>query len=79
MNKTRHITVAIAVIGALWTGYSFLALSGTSLPYQDPTPEMAAAQRAQVEFWETSFVVGAAVFAIGLAGVVWSRRGRRRR
>ena len=36
--------------------FSFLALSGTMLPYQDATQEMLIAQAIEIDFWEYSLL-----------------------
>ena len=50
--------------------------SGASLPYQDPTPELLAIQRGQIESAKVVAAVGALLFASGVLGVAMRRRFR---
>lgn len=62
--------VLVAVACCLPT-FTFLELSGTSLPYQDPTPDMLQQQASEVADLERELavrlVIGAGLGAFGVA------------
>jgi hypothetical protein len=53
----------------------FLGLAAESLPYQDPTAAMLAAQQRSIRGWQAGFVASSAV--AGLAALSLWRGGRR--
>jgi hypothetical protein len=63
----------------------FADLSGASLPYQDPTPDMLHKQAADIAAARTNFIISLLVSTIltltGIGGVsygIWTRRAKRR-
>jgi hypothetical protein len=61
---------------------SFAELSGASIPYQDPTPEMVQKQAAETAALEHQLVmrawIGGALASAGLVALIYARRHRRR-
>lgn len=55
---------------------AFGRYSVASLPYQDPTPELLAVQRGQIEAARTLGLVGGMVFISGVGWVILRRRRR---
>jgi hypothetical protein len=70
----RIENVIFVVVGLLGAFYSFLAFSGTSLPYPDTTPEMLEHQSDKVQFWGLSLLANILVLIIGCWGLWRSRR-----
>ena len=46
------------------------------MPYQDPTPELLALQRGQIESAKTVALFGFLIFICGVAWVIIRRRSR---
>ena len=49
---------------------------GHSLPYQDPTPELLAVQRGQIQTAEILGAVGVVLMVIGIGWIIFRRRSR---
>lgn len=67
------LTIGGILIAAAWVipCHLFARLSGASLPYQDPTPQMLAAQAAQVDAVEHELTLwGPVAMAVALLGAV---------
>lgn len=62
---------------------TFLELSGTSLPYQDPTPDMVAEQAARIAALERALVFDLSIAtlsaSLGALAITYGLRRRRRR
>ena len=75
--------VLLLVASCMLPCLPFLDLSGISMPYQDPTPEMLEKQAADIAAAERRLAVYAAVAGalavIGLAAVVYAFTHRRSR
>jgi hypothetical protein len=71
MRTGSFIFVVVALLGAC---FSFLALSGASLPYQDATPEMLERQADQIQFWGSALFANLLVLITGGWGLWRSRR-----
>lgn len=46
------------LLGILWSLFSFLALIGEVLPYQDVTPAMLREQAEDITFWGDAMLFG---------------------
>lgn len=46
------------LLGILWSLFSFLALMGEALPYQDATPAMLREQAEDITFWGGAMLFG---------------------
>lgn len=67
MSRVRLALAAgffLLVAACLLPCFSFLGMSGSSLPYQDPTPEMLEQQATDVAAAEQRFVMYAAVAGV---------------
>lgn len=73
----RHAGALLAAVGLLGLIGSFLAMAGESLPYQDPTPAMLAAQADRIQAWQWAMFGSVLVF-VGGGLVDWRSRRRRR-
>ncbi|AMQ87755.1 hypothetical protein ASQ50_03140 [Marinobacter sp. LQ44] len=71
MRVGSFIFVVIGLLGAL---FSFLELSGASLPYQDATPEMLEQQSANIQFWGASLLANLFLLIVGGWGLWCTRR-----
>jgi hypothetical protein len=63
----------LVVVGLLGAGFGFLELSGASLPYPDPTPEMLERQSDQIQFWGLSLLASILILIVGCWGLWRSR------
>ena len=73
MRVGSFIFVVIGLLGAL---FSFLELSGASLPYQDATPEMLEQQSANIQFLGASLLANLFLLIVGGCGL-WRTRRRK--
>jgi len=73
MRVGSFIFVVVGLLGAL---FSFLELSGSSLPYQDATPEMLEQQSANIQFWGASLLANLFLLIVGGWGL-WRTRRRK--
>lgn len=71
MRVGSYIFIVIGLLGAC---FSFSALSGTALPYPDPTPEMLDQQSKSVQFWGYSLLGNFLVIISGGWGLWRLRR-----
>lgn len=55
--KIRLTIYTIFFLSLLCSLFSFFALSGTALPYQDATQDMLIEQANEIKFWECSLLV----------------------
>jgi hypothetical protein len=72
----RFIPHLVWLVGGIVLLISFGRYSGASLPYQDPTPELLAIQRGQIESAKTLMLIGGLIFIGGVVWVVVRRRSR---
>jgi hypothetical protein len=72
----RFIPHFVWLIGAVVFLVGFGRYIGASMPYQDPTPELLAVQRGQIESAKTVALVGGLIFIGGVAWVIIRRRSR---
>jgi|AntRauTorcE11898_2_1112593.scaffolds.fasta_scaffold01229_11 uncharacterized membrane protein len=71
MRVGSYIVILIGLLGAY---FSFVALSGSALPYPDPTPEMLDQQSNSVQFWGYSLLGNFLLIIIGGWGLWRLRR-----
>jgi ABC-type arginine transport system permease subunit len=64
------------LVGVLVLVVAFGRYSAASLPYPDPTPELLAVQRGQVEDAKRMGLIGGLVFLSGVGWVILRRRSR---
>ena len=67
----RLLLLALGLCAAM---VSFFGLAGASMPYQDPTAAMLAAQERSILGWQSGLLAGLGVAALAALGL-W--RGRR--
>jgi hypothetical protein len=86
MSRTRLALTAgviLFVASCVLSSLAFLDLAETSMPYQDPTPEMLEKQAADIAAAERMFTVSTAIAGalalIGLAAFFYSRKHRQTR
>ena len=72
----KFIPHLVWLIGGVITLIAFGHYSAASLPYQDPTPELLAVQRGQIESAKTVMLIGALIFIGGVMWVLIRRRFR---
>jgi hypothetical protein len=72
----RFIPHLVWLVGVVVLLVAFGRYSGASMPYQDPTPELLAVQRGQIESAKTVAWIGVLIFIGGLAWVMMRRRSR---
>ena len=72
----RFIPHLVWLAGGLVLLIAFGRYSGASLPYQDPTPELLAVQRGQIESAKTVMLIGGLIFIGGVVWVIVRRRSR---
>ncbi|MFM7180996.1 MAG: hypothetical protein ACKO2G_05985 [Verrucomicrobiales bacterium] len=58
----------IWLLGLFVSLLAFGRYSGASMPYPDPTPELLAVQRGQIESAKTVMSIGGLIF---ISGVLW--------
>ena len=73
MKTIPHLAWLVGVFVLL---VAFGRYSGASMPYQDPTPELRAAQRGQVESARTVALIGGLIFIGGIVWVIVRRRSQ---
>jgi hypothetical protein len=71
LKKLRAAGLVILTAGLVAAVFCLLGLTGESLPYQDPTPAMLAAQALSIRFWQVGFLTS---LVVSMAGVVVIRR-----
>lgn len=54
----------------------FFGLSAESLPYQDPTAEMLAAQQRSIRWWQAGFLTGLVISGLAAISIWRIRRPR---
>ncbi len=67
-------SVVLFMVGLLGAGFSFVMLSGASLPYQDATAEMLSQQASSVQFWGRLLLANLLLVIAGGWGVWQTRR-----
>ena len=72
----RFIPHLVWLVGAVILLLAFGRYSGASIPYQDPTTDLLAVQRGQIESAKTVALVGFLIFIGGVAWVIIRRRSR---
>lgn len=73
MRFIPHLLWSLGLVVLLM---GFGRFSAASLPYQDPTPELLAIQRGQMESAKIVASVGGLLFVSGVLGVAIRRRSR---
>jgi hypothetical protein len=73
MRFIPHLVWLIGVVVLLIAAGRY---SGASVPYQDPTPELLAVQRGQIESAKVAAVVGSLLLASGVSWVIFRPRSR---
>jgi hypothetical protein len=72
----RIANFTLLVFGLCTAVICFFGLSAESLPYQDPTAEMLAAQQRSIRWWQSGFFASLAIS--GLAAIsLWRTRNHR--
>lgn len=71
MKKLAYGLLLGGLVGAM---FCFYALSGEALPYQNPTPELLAAQEAAILRWALAMLVCLFGSAVGVAVLFGMRR-----
>jgi hypothetical protein len=74
----RFIPHFLWLAGGAITLYAVGSYCGHSLPYQDPTPQLLAVQRGQIQTAEILAAAGVVLIVTGFAWVIF-RRGSRPR
>jgi hypothetical protein len=69
----RTLSFLFLAIGLAAAAFCFLGLSGESLPYQDPTPAMLAAQERNLQRWQWGLLTSVAVSVAAVVGI-WRTR-----
>ena len=69
----RFIPHFLWLAGGVVTLFAVGSYCGHALPYQDPTPELLAGQRGQIQTAEILAAVGVVLVVTGLAWVVFRR------
>jgi hypothetical protein len=72
----RFIPHLVWLFGAFVLLVAFGRYSAASIPYQDPTPELLAVQRGQIESAKTMALIGFLIIIRGVAWVIIRRRSR---
>ena len=72
----RFIPHLVWLVGVVVLLVAFGRYSGASMPYQDPTPELLAVQRGQIESSKTVASIGGLIFISGVVWVIVRRRSR---
>lgn len=76
VHLMRFIPHFVWLAGGVVLLMAFGRYCGAALPYQDPTPELLAVQRGQIESAQTAMLIGGLIF---IGGVVWVLARRRSR
>ncbi|WP_332773403.1 hypothetical protein, partial [Phenylobacterium sp.] len=63
-------------LGLCATAICFFGLSAESLPYQDPTAEMLAAQQRSIRWWQAGFFASLAISSLAAISI-WRTRSHR--
>jgi hypothetical protein len=58
--------IILAILGGCWAGYSFIALSGESIPYQDAPESLLKAQAVAIAGHESNLLAGIVIAFVGL-------------
>lgn len=74
----RFIPHFLWLVGGALTLYATGSYSGHSLPFQDPTPELLAVQREQIQTAEILAIVGVVLIISGVVGAVCRRNSASR-
>lgn len=69
----RTLSFLCLAIGLAAAAFCFLGLSGESLPYQDPTPAMLAAQQRHLQYWQWGLFASVAMSVAAIVGI-WRTR-----
>ena len=72
----RFIPHFVWLVGGVVLLLAFGRYSGASLPCQDPTPELLAIQRGQIESAKTVMLIGGLIFISGVVWIIIRRRSR---
>lgn len=72
----RFIPHLVSLVGLVVVLYAIGCYCGASMPYQEPTPELLAVQRGQIESAKTVGMLGGVVVVGGVAWIVVSRISR---
>ena len=78
IHAMRFIPHLLWLAGGAVTLFAVGSYCGHSLPYQDPTPELLAVQRGQIQTAEILAAVGVVLVVSGFALVIF-RKGSRAR
>jgi hypothetical protein len=69
----RIASFILLALGLCTAAICFFGLSAESLPYQDPTAAMLAAQQSNIRWWQAGFF--ASLATSGLAAIfIWRNR-----
>lgn len=74
MRVAYKLRVVPTILGLIFTICSFTLLSGHSIPYQDPTPELLAHQAGQIKDAELMVGIGIAFTILGIIYYLVIRR-----
>ena len=72
----KFLPHVVWVIGVVLLLVAFGRYSGASMPYQDPTPELLAVRRGQIESAKTAALIGGLIFIAGIGWVIIRPRSR---
>ena len=75
--KIRLTIYVIFFLSLLCSLFSFFALSGTMLPYQDATQDMIIEQAKEIKFWEFSLLYSSLISLI--SGIVLWKIARKKK
>jgi hypothetical protein len=74
----RFIPHFLWLAGGALSLHAIGSYCGHSLPYQDPSPELLAVQRGQIQSAEILAAVGVVLIATGFAWIIFRRSSRPR-